>query len=86
MYKVLTTPSLKLKKAEGFQKQSVFHKVMVILESHRYHLSTCHFVLNLFERDVLKQVVLDEDESSGGSEEQSSGEESAVNSNGNVMS
>jgi rapamycin-insensitive companion of mTOR len=64
--------SIKAKKARGFGKPAMFHKVMRILEAHHFRLPVCRFVLDLFDRSVLQQIVLDEEEE--GSEDESSGE------------
>jgi rapamycin-insensitive companion of mTOR len=54
----------------------MFHKVMQILEAHHFRLPACRFVLDLFDKRVLQQIVLDEeddqdDEDSGESESDS---------------
>lgn len=36
-----------------------------MLSSHRYKLPACRFVLDLFERSVLRRLVLEEDDESG---------------------
>jgi hypothetical protein len=75
--------SIKAKKAPGFTKPAMIHKVMQILEAHHFRLPVCRFVLDLFERSVLRRIVLeeedeevDEDEDGGGEEEDGSGSES----------
>ncbi|KAF2144905.1 uncharacterized protein K452DRAFT_349286 [Aplosporella prunicola CBS 121167] len=57
---------IKAKKAVGFTKPALFHKVMAILESHHFRLPVCRFVIDLFDRDVLRQIVLEDEESSEG--------------------
>ncbi|KAL1631144.1 hypothetical protein SLS56_004533 [Neofusicoccum ribis] len=56
--------SIKSKKAPGFQKTSMFHKVMAILELHHFRLPVCRFVIDLFDKNVLRQIVLEEESSS----------------------
>jgi rapamycin-insensitive companion of mTOR len=46
----------------AFGKASMFHKVMQILEAHHFRMPACRFVLDLFDKRVLQQIVLDEDE------------------------
>lgn len=52
---------IKLQKAPGFRQPRLFRKVMVILESHHYILLVRRFVLDLFDRTVMRQIVLDEE-------------------------
>lgn len=56
--------SIKAKKAPGFQKTTMFHKVMAILELHHFRLPVCRFVIDLFDKNVLRQIVLEEESSS----------------------
>ena len=53
---------IKAKKAPGFSKPSIFRKVMQILEAHHFRLPACRFVLDLFDKRVLKQIVLEEED------------------------
>lgn len=54
--------SIKAKKAPGFTKPAMIHKVMQILEQHHFRLPVCRFVLDLFDRSVLRQIVLEEED------------------------
>lgn len=72
--------SIKAKKAEGFHQPLLFRKVMRILESHHFHLGVCRFVLELFDRSVLRQIVY-EDESEMEESEQSGNEDEDDNDN-----
>ncbi|KAF2789920.1 hypothetical protein K505DRAFT_327930 [Melanomma pulvis-pyrius CBS 109.77] len=54
--------SIKAKKAPGFSKPVIFHKVMQILEAHHFRLPACRFVLDLFDKRVLQQIVMEEEE------------------------
>ncbi|ORY02958.1 Rapamycin-insensitive companion of mTOR, N-term-domain-containing protein [Clohesyomyces aquaticus] len=54
--------AIKAKKAPGFTKPAMFRKVMDILEAHHFRLPACRFVLDLFDRQVLRQIVLEEEE------------------------
>ncbi|KAI9828974.1 MAG: hypothetical protein M1819_006473 [Sarea resinae] len=57
--------NIKVKKPEYFQQPHLFHKVMTVLESHHFRLLVRRFVIDLFDKGVLRQIVLEEDESSG---------------------
>lgn len=54
-----------MKKAPGFTKPALFHKVMQVLEAHHFRLPACRFVLDLFDKRVLRQIVLEEEEDDG---------------------
>jgi len=54
--------AIKAKRAPGFGKPSIFRKVMQILEAHHFRLPACRFVLDLFEKRVLEQIVLEEED------------------------
>ncbi|KAK4987787.1 hypothetical protein LTR28_001818 [Elasticomyces elasticus] len=56
--------ALRLKKAPGFQQPALFHKVMGILAAHHYRLPACRFVIDLFDKSVMKSIVLEEEGSS----------------------
>lgn len=57
--------SLKAKNAPGFSSPAFFLKVMALLERHHIRLPVLRFVIDLFDYAVLRQIVLDESESSG---------------------
>ena len=59
------TCSIKARKVPGFSKPSIFHKVMQILEAHHFRLPACRFVLDLFDKRVLEQIVLEEEDDQG---------------------
>ncbi|KAH6616595.1 Rapamycin-insensitive companion of mTOR, N-term-domain-containing protein [Boeremia exigua] len=54
--------AIKAKKAPGFSKPSIFRKTMQILEAHHFRLPACRFVLDLFDKRVLEQIVLEEED------------------------
>jgi rapamycin-insensitive companion of mTOR len=54
--------SIKSKKVPGFSRPAIFHKVMQILEAHHFRLPACRFVLDLFDKRVLEQIVLEEED------------------------
>lgn len=64
--------AIKAKKASGFQKPVMFHKVMEVLESHHFRLPVCRFVIDLFDKRVLRQIVLEEDDDDEGSDDDDS--------------
>ena len=49
----------------------MFHKVMQVLESHHFRLPVCRFVIDLFDKRVLRQIVLEEDDNEGGDNDDS---------------
>ncbi|THX23150.1 hypothetical protein D6D12_08615 [Aureobasidium pullulans] len=61
--------SFKQKKAPGLRSPQLFQKVLVVLSSHRYRLPACRFVLDLFDRGVLRRLVLEEEGSEDDEEE-----------------
>ncbi|KAI9659927.1 MAG: hypothetical protein M1821_001279 [Bathelium mastoideum] len=54
--------AIKARKPRGFQRPALFHKVMSILESQHYRLGACRFVIDLFDRKVMRQIVLEEED------------------------
>jgi rapamycin-insensitive companion of mTOR len=61
----------------------MFHKVMQILEAHHFRLPACRFVLDLFDKAVLPQIVLEEEEEEQSEESTDSDSETeAVGTNG----
>jgi len=87
---------IKARKAPGLSRPAIFHKVMQILEAHHFRLPVCRSVLDLFDKSVLRQIVLEEEDSedvdeedegedSDGDDESSDGEDFAQgNGNGNT--
>jgi len=64
---------IKTKRPAPFKHTSFFHKVMKLLEAHHFRLPVLRFVIDLFDKQVLRNIVLDEEESEEdeGSEEES---------------
>ncbi|PGH16641.1 hypothetical protein AJ80_05143 [Polytolypa hystricis UAMH7299] len=56
--------SMKAKKPEYFRQTSLFHKALVVLESHHYRLLARRFALDIFDKSVLRRIVLEEDSDS----------------------
>jgi len=54
---------IKQQKVPGFRQPQLFKKVMAILECHHFRLPIRRFVIDLFDRSVMRQIVLDEDSS-----------------------
>ena len=52
---------IKLKHQEPFKHAALFHKTLTILGSHHYRLPSRQFILDLFDKDVMRQTVLEED-------------------------
>jgi rapamycin-insensitive companion of mTOR len=71
--------SLKLKKGSAFQKPQLFLKVMTILEQHHFRLHHIRFVLDLFDKRVMRQIVLEEEEESEEEEDDSDRDEPTAN-------
>jgi rapamycin-insensitive companion of mTOR len=69
--------SIKASKAPGFSKPAIFHKVMQILEAHHFRLPACRFVLDLFDKRVLQQIVMEEEEEEDEDEDEEEKEKDA---------
>lgn len=54
--------AIKAKRAPQFHDVEVFRKTMRVLERHHFRLPVCRFVIDLFDRRVLRRIVLEEDE------------------------
>lgn len=53
----------KVRKVPGLRKPTLFHKVMTVLGSHHYRLPACRFVIDLFDKGVMRKIVLEESDS-----------------------
>jgi rapamycin-insensitive companion of mTOR len=51
------------KKAPGFASDVVFKRALDVLSGHRFGVQQWRFVIDLFEKGVLRKIVLEEDES-----------------------
>lgn len=57
--------SIKFRHPEYFRQAHLFRKALAVLESHHFKLPARRFSLDLFDKDVLRRIVLgDEDEES----------------------
>lgn len=52
---------LKSKATEHFKSTLLFRKVMSILESHSFRLPVRRFVIDLFDQNVMRHIVLDDE-------------------------
>ncbi|KAL3427051.1 cytosolic regulator pianissimo [Phlyctema vagabunda] len=64
---------IKSKKGASFKQPSLFQKIMTLLECHHFPLPIRRFIMELFDKSVMRQIVLDEETSE---EEVSSSDES----------
>lgn len=55
----------KHRKPPGLAQPALFKKTLVVLASHAYGVPQWRFCIDLFERDVLRRIVLEEEESEG---------------------
>ncbi|KAL1585605.1 hypothetical protein WHR41_05948 [Cladosporium halotolerans] len=55
------------KKAPGFASEALFRRALDVLSGHRFGVQQWRFVIDLFEKGVLRRIVLEEDEDSGSS-------------------
>jgi rapamycin-insensitive companion of mTOR len=76
MHILILGNSIKSNKVPGFSRPFVFHKVMNILEAHHFRLPACRFVLDLFDKRVLQQIVLEEEDELDNDESSESDSES----------
>lgn len=54
---------IKQKRVPGFKQPRLFRKIMTILECHNFRLPIRRFVIDLFDKNVMRQIVLDEESS-----------------------
>lgn len=54
---------LKNRKARGFKQPQLFKKIMTLMECHHFQLSFRRLVFNLFNKNVMRQIVLEEESS-----------------------
>ncbi|KAJ5599622.1 hypothetical protein N7450_000689 [Penicillium hetheringtonii] len=64
--------SMKSKQPERFHQVHLFRKTLCILESHHFRLPARRFAIDLFDKSVMRRIVLDEDSSSGTDSDSSS--------------
>ncbi|KAI7190457.1 hypothetical protein KC363_g4384 [Hortaea werneckii] len=49
------------KKAPGFQKPALFRKAMGVMASHAYRIPQYRFVIDLFDKSVLRKIVIEDE-------------------------
>ena len=54
--------NIKSKAGEHFTSVRLFRRVMAILESHAFRLPVRRFILELFDKSVMRHVVLDDED------------------------
>ncbi|KAG9242741.1 Rapamycin-insensitive companion of mTOR, N-term-domain-containing protein [Calycina marina] len=54
---------LKTRKSPGFSQAGLFKKVLLLLECHQFRLNMRRFAIDLFEKTIMRQLVLDEESS-----------------------
>lgn len=55
--------SIKAKHPEQFRQVELFQKTLTILESHHFRLPARRFALDLFDKSVMRRVVLEDEDS-----------------------
>lgn len=62
--------AIKAKHPAHFATTEMFRKTLVILQSHHYRLQALHFILNLFNKGLMRRIIFDEEmaEENSGSE------------------
>ncbi|KAL2410849.1 Target of rapamycin complex 2 subunit ste20 [Exophiala dermatitidis] len=53
--------ALKAKEPSYFADTQMFRKTLVILESHHYRLQARHYILNLFNKGMMRRIIFDEE-------------------------
>lgn len=66
---------IKSKKPPGFKQAILFRKILVLLECHHFRLGIRRFTIDLFDKSVMRQIVLDEESSEEEEEEEEQEEE-----------
>lgn len=56
----------------------MYHKVMKLLEQHHYRLPALRFVFDLFDKRVMRQIVLEDDDADEDSEDDTTQDESSA--------
>lgn len=53
---------VRVKQQAAFTSVQLFQKTLYILQSHHYRLQARQFILDLFDKNVMRQIVLEEDD------------------------
>lgn len=67
--KALELHIIKAKRPQNFHRSDFFHKVMKLLGQYPLRLPVIRFVIDLFDRRVLRRIVLDESDDESEEEE-----------------
>lgn len=67
--KALDLHIIKTKRPQNFHRSDFFHKVMKLLGQYPLRLPVIRFVIDLFDRRVLRRIVLDESDDESEEEE-----------------
>lgn len=54
--------SIKAKQPERFHQAHLFRKTLTIIESHHFRLQARRFALDLFDKSVMRRIVLEEED------------------------
>jgi hypothetical protein len=68
---------IKAKNAPGFKQAKLFRKILLLLECHQFRLGMRRFAIDLFDKSVMRRIVLDE-ESSDEEDDDESDEDNSV--------
>ncbi|MCJ1414186.1 hypothetical protein MMC32_000511 [Xylographa parallela] len=63
--------SIRNQKPELFKSVAVFRRVMYIFECHRFRLPVMRFVIDMFDKNVMRQIVLEEESDDEDDEDES---------------
>lgn len=72
--------SIKSKEPERFHQAHLFRKTLSIMESHHFRLPSRRFALDLFDKSVMRRVVLDHAEHQSDSDSDSDSNSEASSS------
>ena len=53
-----------MKKADGFREPEMLLKAMAVLEQHHFRLPILRFVFDLFDKKLMRRIVLDDSDES----------------------
>ncbi|KZF22739.1 putative cytosolic regulator pianissimo [Xylona heveae TC161] len=73
--------TVKMKRPDTFRKPKLFHQIMNILQMHHIRLPVRRFVIDLFDKRVMRQIVLDEEDEDDSEEKEEEEEEEVKKEN-----
>lgn len=68
---------IKAKNAPGFKQAKLFKKILLLLECHQFRLGMRRFAIDLFDKSVMRRIVLDEESSDEEDDDESDEDNSA---------